>query len=86
MCLCLNEAKVCSIVEEGGGRYVGFLKNFIEQTEFIVLFISPQTRSTLGVPISQLTVEAVREHLAESNATFAPSESGEADENLSEPD
>jgi hypothetical protein len=38
--------------------------------ESIILFISPQTRTTLGIPISRLTVEAVREQLAESNAGF----------------
>jgi hypothetical protein len=32
--------------------------------ESIVLFISPQTRSTLGIPMSRLTVEAVREQLS----------------------
>jgi len=39
--------------------------------ESIILFISPQTRTTLGISISRLTVEAVREQLAESNAAFA---------------
>jgi len=38
--------------------------------ESIVLFISPQTRTTLGIPISRLTAAAVFERLAESNATF----------------
>jgi hypothetical protein len=38
--------------------------------ESVVLFISPRTRTTLGVPISRLTVRAVREQLAESDAAF----------------
>ena len=70
MPLHLNEAEMSSIVEAGGGRYVGILKEIPERTESIVLFISPQTRTTLGIPISRLTVEAVREQLAESNAAF----------------
>jgi hypothetical protein len=32
--------------------------------------MSPQTETTLGIPISRLTVEAVREQQAESNAAF----------------
>jgi hypothetical protein len=39
--------------------------------ESVVLFSSPRTRTTLSIPISRLTVEAVREHLAKSDATFA---------------
>jgi len=66
----LGEAEVSSIVEAGGGRYVGVLKEMPDKTESIVLFSSPRTRTTLGIPISRLTVEAVREHLAESNAIF----------------
>jgi hypothetical protein len=36
--------------------------------ESVILFISLRTRTTLGIPISRLTVEAVREHLAEAGA------------------
>jgi hypothetical protein len=71
MCLSLNEAEMSSIVEAGGGKYVGVLKEIPGRMELIVLFISPQTRSTLGIPMSRLTVEAVREQLAESNVAFA---------------
>jgi hypothetical protein len=71
MCLSLNEAEMSSIVEAGGGKYVGVLKEIPGRIELIVLFISPQTRSTLGIPMSRLTVAAVREQLAESNAAFA---------------
>ncbi|HXN17306.1 MAG TPA: hypothetical protein VN875_03160 [Candidatus Binatus sp.] len=66
----LNEAEMSSIVEAGGGKYVGVLKEIPGRMESIVLFISPQTRSTLGIPMSRLTVEAVRQQLSESNAAF----------------
>jgi hypothetical protein len=66
----VNEAEISSIVEAGGGRFIGVLKKVPEKSEAIVLFISPETKSTLAIPISQLTVEAVREQLAESNAAF----------------
>jgi len=48
MCLNLNEAEVSLIVEAGGGKYVGVLKEIPGATESIVLFISPQTRTTLA--------------------------------------
>jgi hypothetical protein len=67
----LNEAEMSSIVEAGGGKYVGVLNEIPEKMESIVLFISPQTRTTLGIAISRLTVEAVREQLTESDAAFA---------------
>ena len=66
-----NEKNFLSIVEAGGGRHVGILKEIPGRMESIVLFNSPRTRTTLGLPISRLTVEAVREHLAESDAAFA---------------
>jgi hypothetical protein len=40
------------------------------QMESIVPFTSPQTRSTLGLPSLLLTVAAVREQLAKSDAAF----------------
>jgi hypothetical protein len=67
----LNEAEISSIVEAGGGRFIGVLKKVPEKSEALVLFISPKTKSTLAIPISQLTAEAVREQLAESNASFS---------------
>jgi len=67
----LNETEISSVVAAGGGRYVGVLKEIPGKMEPIILFISPQTRTTLALPISHLTVEAVREHLAESDAAFA---------------
>jgi hypothetical protein len=67
----LSDAEISSIVEAGGGRYVGVLSEIPEKMESIILFISPQTRTTLGIPMSRLTVDAVREQLAESDAAFA---------------
>jgi hypothetical protein len=67
----LDETEFSSIVAARGGTYVGVLKEIPHKMESIVLFNSPRTRTTLGLPISRLTVEAVREHLAESDATFA---------------
>jgi hypothetical protein len=67
----LNETEISSVVAAGGGRYVGVLKEIPGKMEPIILFISPRTRTTLGLPISNLTVDAVREHLAESDAVFA---------------
>jgi hypothetical protein len=64
----LSEAEMSSIVEAGGGKYVGVM--IPGRMESIVLFISPQTRTTLGLPISGLTAEAVRAQLAESDAAF----------------
>ena len=66
----LSEREISSIVEAGGGKYIGVITEVPEKMESIVLFTSPQTRSTLGLPSSCLTVEAVRERLAESNAAF----------------
>jgi len=47
------------------------LKEIPNKMESLVLFNSPRTRTTLAIPISHLTAEAVREHLAESDAAFA---------------
>jgi hypothetical protein len=71
VCPPLSETEMSSIVERGGGRYIGFLKKVPGKMEPIVLYISPQTRTTLGIPISRLTVEAVCEQLAQSNAEFS---------------
>jgi len=66
----LSEAEMCSIVEAGGGKYVGSMHEIPGKVESIVLFTSPQTKSTLGLPSSRLTVEAVRDQLAKSDAAF----------------
>ncbi|HEY4951675.1 MAG TPA: hypothetical protein VIH88_15170 [Candidatus Acidoferrales bacterium] len=71
----LSEAEMCSIVEAGGGRYVGVMREIPGKMEAIVLFISLQTRTTLGLPSSRLTVAAVREQLAESDAAFSQADS-----------
>jgi len=65
-----SEAEISSIVEAGGGKYVGVLMAVPNKMESIILLISPKTRTTLGIPISRLTVEAVREQLAESSVGF----------------
>jgi len=71
----LSEAEMCSIVEAGGGRYVGVMNEIPGKMEAIVLFISLQTKTTLGLPTSRLTVAAVREQLAESDAAFSQASS-----------
>ena len=70
----LGETEFSSIVAAGGGKYVGVLKEIPNKMESIVLFNSPRTRTTLGIRISSLTAETVREHLAESDAAFAEAE------------
>jgi hypothetical protein len=67
----LGETEFSSIVAAGCGRYVGVLKEIPDKMESVVLFNSPRTGTTLGLPISRLTVAAVRERLAESDAAFA---------------
>jgi hypothetical protein len=70
MPLSFSEDTISSIVEAGGGRYVGVQNEIHGEMESVVLFTSPRTRTTLGIPISRLTVRAVREQLAESDAAF----------------
>ena len=67
----LSAMEISSIVAAGGARYVGILRGIPGNLESVVLFSSPRTRTTLSLPISRLTVEAVRERLAESDAAFA---------------
>jgi hypothetical protein len=71
----LSEAEMSSIVEAGGGKYVGIMNEIPGRMESIVLFISPQTKTTLGLPSSRLTAEAVRKQLAESDAVFSAEDS-----------
>lgn len=66
----LSEVEISSIVAAGGGRYVGVINEIPGTMESIVLFTSPQRRSTLALPSSRLTIAAVREQLAESDAAF----------------
>jgi hypothetical protein len=65
-----SEAEMSWIVQAGGGRYVGVMNEIPGKVGRIVLFTSPQTRSTLALPSSRLSVEAVREQLAKSDAAF----------------
>jgi hypothetical protein len=67
----LSETEISSVVAAGGGRYVGILKELPSNMESVILFSSLRTRTTLSLPISCLTVESVREHLADSDAEFA---------------
>ena len=66
-----SEAEIASIIEAGGGKYVGILMAIPKKMESVILFISPQSGTTLGIPISRLTVEAVSKQLAHSDAAFA---------------
>jgi hypothetical protein len=50
-------------VTAGGGK-------FQSVWEGLVLFDSPATGSTLALPVSKVTPDAVREHIAASNAKF----------------
>lgn len=67
----LSESELFSVVVAGGARYVGVLKELPGDMESVILFSSLRTRTTLSLPISSLTVDSVREHLAESDAEFA---------------
>jgi len=51
------------IVRQGGGHYVGMMGN-------LVLFNSPTTGSTLALKESDLTSDAVRKQITESNLKF----------------
>ena len=58
-------------VEEGGGIWVGTLES-VGRLPGLILFNSPQTHSTLALPVNEpITPEAVRKHIEESNAKFA---------------
>lgn len=70
LCPALSESELSSIVEAGGGKYVGIWKGIPGTMESVVLFASPQTKTTLGIPISRLNVETVRQQLEESDAAF----------------
>jgi hypothetical protein len=67
----LSEKEIALMVAAGGGKYVGLLERIPGRIETVVLFASPQTRTTLGLPISRLTVEAVCERIAKSDEVFA---------------
>jgi hypothetical protein len=48
MPLRLSEAEMSSIVEVGGGRYVGVLSEIPQKMESIILFMSPQKKNHIG--------------------------------------
>lgn len=52
------------VVEAGGGLYVG------PCFEDLVMFDSPATGSTLALPENELTADAVRHKIMESNKAF----------------
>ena len=60
----IEEICIRTIVALGGGVYLG-------TSNWLAWFKSPQTGSTLALPISRLSADAVRRHIAQSNARFA---------------
>jgi hypothetical protein len=62
------------LVIAGGGIYVGLQEGL--QYEYLVLFNSPLTGTTLALRANEVTTKAVRERIAESDAQFK-NQSGE---------
>lgn len=67
----ITEQEIALIVAAGGGRYVGLLQNIPGRLEIVVLFVSPQTKTTLGLRMSRFSIAAVRERIAKSDELFA---------------
>jgi hypothetical protein len=67
---CLLET-MCSL---GGGKFRGILDAFLDKNQNLVeavcLFDSPDTFSTLALPVSKLSARAVRAAIRKSNARF----------------
>ncbi|HTQ59969.1 MAG TPA: hypothetical protein VMI32_07090 [Candidatus Solibacter sp.] len=63
-----------TMVDLAGGRYKGIFQAIQRKDgtwhEALCLFDSPQTGSTLALPVSQVSAENVRKKIAESNALF----------------
>ena len=63
-----------TMVELGGAIFKGRLAAFRDKhgklTEELVLFNSPTTKTTLALPISQISATAVRRRVKESDAEF----------------
>jgi hypothetical protein len=59
----IEEICIRTIVSLGGGIYLGV-------SDWLVWFVSPQTKSTLALPIAELSADAVRRHIEKSNARF----------------
>lgn len=67
----LTERLIAAIVAAGGGRYVGLLPAIPGTMETLVLFASQQTRTTLSLPLSRLSVRVVRARVSRSDQLFA---------------
>lgn len=61
---------ISEIVRRSGGIYVGIEDLLPGQREPLVLFTSPQTYSTLALPLSQVTLENVAAKIEASNRVF----------------
>jgi hypothetical protein len=57
-------------VELGGGIFRAYWDADMRGIEPMVLFDSPQTKSTLGLPVSKVSASAVREQIRKSDAAF----------------
>jgi hypothetical protein len=70
-----HEHLYTTLIELGGGKFAGVMPAFHDKhgkrIEPLVLFISPQSGSTLSLYVSQLSASAVRARIAESDAEFA---------------
>jgi len=51
------------VIKEGGGEYIGMM-------EYLVLFNHPITKSTLAIPLRNLTIKAVRDKIERSSVEF----------------
>ena len=62
------------MTELGGGRFRGIQRGFRNRhgrwVEALALFDSPATKTTLAIPVSQISAHAVRQHIAKSDAQF----------------
>jgi len=62
------------LVDLGGGEYKGVQEGFRDKDggvfEALCLFNSPATRTTLAIKVSEVTANAVRERIRESDEVF----------------
>jgi hypothetical protein len=66
--LLAERLKAC--VQAGGGVWVGIQESFKDVDESLVLFNSPFTKSTLALPVSEVSVEAVMDKIQGSDKSF----------------
>ena len=59
----LTETMIREVIKEGGGEYVGMM-------EYLVLFNHPITKSTLAIPLRNLTIKAARDKIGRSSVEF----------------